>query len=392
MFICYICKIHHTSCSVLFRHLKFQHGLYPGKFLRLTCGEPGCSFIFHTYSGYKRHLFRAHGDCVHSEVINNFEPVPNDGTSVSQPVNVAHPMTITTPVPVEKRQILNMCSSVIAQVQSSGVPESTVQCLVGSLEELVNDIHAHAKQSVVDCLSTDTSRETLEKVEDCFDQLENPFSCLNTESKRIRHFEQKWKIVEPIEHVLGVRFDVRKDRTTGTYRQVPVNDKFMYIPIMGSLSSMFRNGELCSSFQKTKLNMEGLYRDLNDGSYFKNHSLFSQQEHALQIQLYYDDFETANPLGSKKAVHKLGCIYFVLRNLPPELNSVLMNIHLVALLHSEDLKKYFNDHLNAFVIEDGLDVFALISVDDLVYYRPYDRQFSNGTDDKMYIVPYCNFV
>ncbi|XP_026018914.1 uncharacterized protein LOC113019411 [Astatotilapia calliptera] len=351
MFICYICKIHHTSCSVLFRHLKFQHGLYPGKFLRLTCGEPGCSFIFHTYSGYKRHLFRAHGDCVHSEVINNFEPVPNDGTSVSQPVNVAHPMTITTPVPVEKRQILNMCSSVIAQVQSSGVPESTVQ-LVGSLEELVNDIHAHAKQSVVDCLSTDTSRETLEKVEDCFDQLENPFSCLNTESKRIRYFEQKWKIVEPIEHVLGVRFDVRKDRTTGTYRQVPVNDKFMYVPIMGSLSSMFRNSELCSSFQKKKLNMEGLYRDLNDGSYFKNHSLFSQQEHALQIQLYYDDFETANPLGSKKGVHKLGCIYFVLRNLPPELNSVVMNIHLVALFHSEDLKKYGFDPILKPLVDD----------------------------------------
>ncbi|CAI5676188.1 unnamed protein product [Oreochromis niloticus] len=156
MFICYICKIHHTSCSVLFRHLKFQHGLYPGRFLHLTCGEPGCSFIFRTYSDYKRHLLRAHGDCLHSEVINTFEPVPNDGTSVSQPVNVAHPMTITTQVPVEKRQILNMCSSVIAQVQSSGVPESTVQCLVVSLEELVNDIHTHAKQSVVDCLSTDT--------------------------------------------------------------------------------------------------------------------------------------------------------------------------------------------------------------------------------------------
>lgn len=37
---------------------------------------------------------------------------------------------------------------------------------------------------------------------------------------------------------------------------------------------------------------------------------------------------------------KLGCIYFILRDLPPKLISVLMNIHLVALFHSEDLKKY----------------------------------------------------
>lgn len=103
---------------------------------------------------------------------------------------------------------------------------------------------------------------------------------------------------------------------------------------MGSLSSMFRNREVCESFQKAKLK-EGFYTDVNDGSYFRNHTLFSQQQHALQIQLYYDDFETANPLVSKKGVHKLGCIYFILRNLPPKLNSVLMNIHLVSLFHLE---------------------------------------------------------
>lgn len=50
------------------------------------------------------------------------------------------PATVTTHIPIEKRQIQDMCSSVIAQVRASGVPESTVQCLVGAMEELVNDI------------------------------------------------------------------------------------------------------------------------------------------------------------------------------------------------------------------------------------------------------------
>ena len=39
-------------------------------------------------------------------------------------------------------------------------------------------------------------------------------------------------------------------------------------------------------------------------------------------------------------MHKLGCVYFILGNLSPKLNSVLMNIHLVALFHSEDLNIY----------------------------------------------------
>lgn len=323
---------------MLFRHLKFEHGLYPAKSLQLNCGEPGCFNTFGTYSGYQRHLSRVHKDCFDPDPVTSFELEAVAGPSTS--VNVDPPMNVTTHVPVEKKHIRDMCSSVIAQVQASGVPESTVQYLVDSMEELVNDVHAHAKDAVVNCLSSDASRETLERVESCFDQLENPFSCLNTETKRMKHFEKKWNIVEPVEHVLGVRFDVRRDRITGTYRQVPVNDKFMYVPIRGSLSSMFSNKELCNSFTEVKLQQEGLYRDISDGSYFKNHILFSHHEHALQIQLYYDDIETANALGSKKGVHKLGCVYFVLRNLSPKLNSVLMNIHLVALFHSEDLKKY----------------------------------------------------
>lgn len=129
---------------------------------------------------------------------------------------------------------------------------------------------------------------------------------------------------------------------------MPVNDKFMYVAIIGSLSSMLRNSSLWNSFQKAKAHLDGFYREANDGSYFKNHNLFSQQENALQIQLCYDDFETANPLASKKGVHKLGCICFIWRNL----NSVFMNIQLVALFHSEDLKKYGFDPILKPLVDD----------------------------------------
>ncbi|KAF3833189.1 hypothetical protein F7725_026854, partial [Dissostichus mawsoni] len=136
----------------LVKFLRFQHGLYPGRSLRLHCGELGCSFVFCTYSGYKRHLSRAHEQSVDPDVTSHveFEPGASVGASVSQPFNVDSPVTVTTNIPMEKRKILDMCSSVIAQVQASGVPESTVQCLVGSMEELVKDIHAHAKEAVVE--------------------------------------------------------------------------------------------------------------------------------------------------------------------------------------------------------------------------------------------------
>lgn len=44
---------------------------------------------------------------------------------------------------------------------------------------------------------------------------------------------------------------------------------------------------------------------------------------ALKVQLYFEDLETTNNLGSKTKIHKMGAVYFSLRSLPPEYNSGL---------------------------------------------------------------------
>ncbi|KAK6316931.1 hypothetical protein J4Q44_G00123310 [Coregonus suidteri] len=95
-----------------------------------------------------------------------------------------------------------------------------------------------------------------------------------------------------------------------------------------------------------------VYFDLEDRLYMKSHPLFSKEKNALQIQLFYDDFETANPLGSKKSIHKLGGIYFTLRHFPPKFNSILVNIHLCALIHTQDLKTYGFDSILEPIVSD----------------------------------------
>lgn len=337
MFTCFICKVRHRNCSEFFKHLKFIHALYPGRTLSLKCGEHDCSAVFYTYYGFKKRLLNRHGrdlplDCGDMDNVTSSVSSHDSLPSSSSPGSSAPPS--------KQKKLMDMCSSLVAEVKACGLPESRVESIVSSMEEIVNSARSEAEDAVIACVSSEVAEQTIGKVQDCFENLDNPFSHLNTETKRQSYFKRKWKIVEPVEHVLGVRFDVRRDRTTGVYSEIPVNDKFTYVPILGTLESMFTNQELCKCFQQVKVHEDGIFKDINDGSYFRNHALFSQQEHALQIQLYYDDFETANPLGSKKGIHKLGGVYFTLRNLPPKVNSVLMNIHLVALFHSEDLKKY----------------------------------------------------
>lgn len=62
------------------------------------------------------------------------------------------------------------------------------------------------------------------------------------------------------------------------------------------------------------------------------------------------------------------------------------------LLTSRVTTTCFNEHVHAFCIEGIDDMFTVICVSDLIYYRPFDRQFSYGNDESHYIVPYCAFV
>ena len=46
--------------------------------------------------------------------------------------------------------------------------------------------------------------------------------------------------------------------------------------------------------------------DYCDSHHFSQHQLFSSDNSALQLILYYDELELCNPLGSRRKKHKIG--------------------------------------------------------------------------------------
>lgn len=56
----------------------------------------------------------------------------------------------------------------------------------------------------------------------------------------------------------------------------------------------------------------------------------------LFIELYYDDFEIANPLGTKRLIYKMGAFYYTIKNMPNYFNSNSANIHLLAIGHMSE--------------------------------------------------------
>ena len=70
------------------------------------------------------------------------------------------------------------------------------------------------------------------------------------------------------------------------------------------------------------------------------HGLLIDHPKALRFQLYYDDVEVVNPIGSKTGTHKLGLFYYSIQNLPHHYNSTMNSIFVLAVFYSTDLKKY----------------------------------------------------
>jgi len=80
------------------------------------------------------------------------------------------------------------------------------------------------------------------------------------------------------------------------------------------------------------------YKNFFDGSHWSQHSL--HDESVLALRLYGDDFEPANPLGSRKTAYKIGCIYYQFENLPSHMLSKTDSMFLALCYHSGDVKEF----------------------------------------------------
>lgn len=237
MLTCFKCQKLYSSSQQLISHLRVEHGYYPGPKFKLFCSQQGCRHQFLTYAGFRKHLNSVHSNvqqiaqtstvaCSSSEPVatssqahaleDQFNP-PNQcsSSSVSSESNDSG---------LTKDPTKEMCASIVAKLQGSGISNSLVSSIVGDLEELTSELRSQAKHTVISALPiTDPN---ISVINESFENFENPFTNLNTEWKRNKYFNLKWGVVEPVEITLGVRYDNRRNQKSGTYDQVPVKDTY----------------------------------------------------------------------------------------------------------------------------------------------------------------------
>ena len=74
-------------------------------------------------------------------------------------------------------------------------------------------------------------------------------------------------------------------------------------------------------------------------------SKYDKNKIILPLYIYFDEFETGNPLGTHAGVHKLGAMYFTLGGIPQKYSSQLENIFLWGLFYSPDRVTFGNSNV-----------------------------------------------
>ena len=145
---------------------------------------------------------------------------------------------------------------------------------------------------------------------------------------------------EPVKKVLGKHRKVCK--RNNKKRIVEVEDAFYYIPILLSLQQQLSSPRLLLMIMTAEAQLHqgnnAIFTDFCDGTLFKEHPMFSSDEKALQLLLYYDDVNVCNPLTNKP--HKLCLFYYQLANIVPIYRSKLRSIKLFAVCSYKTFKRY----------------------------------------------------
>jgi len=188
----------------------------------------------------------------------------------------------------------------------------------------MNDIITYLKRRTAETFqkldASVTSTSAVDQLLHDFDRWSNPFSAIDSQYKLISYLKRKEIYSQPEPHTLGTRWEIQRDSLTNKQKQVQVNNIFYYVPIQKTLQLVFSNADARQLLEKWRSNVSyaGSVDVVEDWLDSENGCKLQSYCHAsfpnslpVFIQLYFDEVETVNPLGSKTGIHKLGCFYFI---------------------------------------------------------------------------------
>eukprot|EP00733_Pompholyxophrys_punicea_P000620 Pompholyxophrys_punicea_v1_NODE_195_length_2835_cov_7.655148.p1 type:complete len:475 gc:universal NODE_195_length_2835_cov_7.655148:2558-1134(-) len=220
--------------------------------------------------------------------------------------------------------------------ESSPQYETTTKEVKESVSSLLDDRLREVQQEILQvCTSLDIDLETFESaMKDRGIFTKTNFDHVSSTYLKEKYFRNKFGLITPEILVLG---EIPFLKRSGDW--VLKQAKGYFIDPMVILQQILHNPFILEHILKNHISLDGVLRDICDGRIYQQHPCVQQRGHeTLQIIAYFDDIEVTNPLSSK--THKVGCFYWFLGNIPPNLRSRLKTIFVFAVARSKDIREF----------------------------------------------------
>lgn len=397
----------------------------------LICGESKCEATFSTTADYKRHLSQKHSSidvytCVQGgckvasrsfsqwkNLTHHFYTAHKEDLSSNQPS-----MSKKRKLPVQKNaptaqvakkpniQQIAGCSSVTvkktekataetrkpikillytvisdllfkfcANLYSKNVTRSLIQFIIVKFQHLLEVIMKHVEEELKRNLRLyGVSEDIISKSLVVFDELTKPFENFRTEHIRLRELKKK-NYIEPEPFPIG-ECEMPVSRKSSV-KFVSSSLEGQFIPLRKTFKHFFSMksvlGTVLDYTQRHETNCE-VYSNFVHGKYWqeKRFNDYFRDKKVIPFNIYFDEFEVNNPLGSHKNIQRVGAVYCYFPTLPEQHRSRLENIFLVALFNANDKKdnarvfKLIVEEIN-FLQDDGLK-FQIDDKKETVYF------------------------
>lgn len=332
-FKCLVCS---ASCSTEKDY--FQHiGNHLKSHETVFCVFEGCSFRTNIYNTFLKHKSRRHKSYSSSDFKQGVYESHHNLTVDHSDLLEASDDEGTIDCDKESASYLILQRIGLLLLKLESVYNASVKCIDALVEDL-QFISSSASFEVVRNILDSTLK--LNKcivdqaiITDLAEQLCNfhPISTalaaggpLGSAFKRRRYFKEHFQCVDPVEYIL----DSQKNKT------------FQYVPILETLQKVLKNKDIAEGILSRHSNSTRYIKSTFDGKLFKQNAFYAGEETRLSIILYVDDFEVCNPLGTSRKKHKITAVYWILANVPFQLQSALTSIHLALLCKAFDVKQF----------------------------------------------------
>ena len=369
--ICFKCNAYLGSVKSLHTHFKIAHLLHKEE-NEFRCIEGGdCFSSFSNWYKFKQHLLLKHSCPKIEKTVCDFQS-STTSKSYTEEKNKAHYVeNKKSHLPYSEQEniknsgdepptdIPNLLQDIAVQFAAKlfanhKMPRSHVLEIMNEISNTFTEM-LHVVKPIIrkDCIEN-RGTEDFFFVDETLDFLVTPFSKLSSEYMYLKTLNENGHLIESVNYVLSPQNDDIWFK--GQMTELLRNATAKFIPMRHVLKKIFSLPNVFSSVGKY---MDELKKDNNNLENFVQGNLWRNkiQNHfknkiVLPIFIFFDDFEVKNPLSSYAGIQKLGAVYYSIPCFPPQVQSLLENIFVAALFHSEDKLEFTNQNAFQKVIEE----------------------------------------